>query len=34
MGKDIDIDEIQKDISEYVSRKYGIKFKVAASIST
>jgi endopeptidase Clp ATP-binding regulatory subunit ClpX len=29
MGKNIDIDEIQKDISEYVSRKYGIKFKVA-----
>ena len=28
--KNIDIDEIQKDISEYVSRKYGIKFKVAA----
>ncbi len=30
MGKDIDIDEIQKDISEYISKKYGIKFKVAA----
>jgi ATP-dependent Clp protease ATP-binding subunit ClpX len=30
MGKNIDIDEIQKDISEYVSKKYGIKFKVAA----
>ena len=29
MGKNIDIDEIQKDISEYVSKKYGIKFKVA-----
>jgi len=30
MGKNIDINEIQKDISEYISRKYGIKFKVAA----
>ncbi len=30
MGKDIDIDEIQKDISEYISKKYGIKFKIAA----
>ena len=30
MGKNIDIDEMQKDISEYVSRKYGIKLKVAA----
>ena len=30
MGKDIDIDEIQKDISEYISKKYGMKFKVAA----
>ena len=30
MGKNIDIDEIQKDISEYISKKYGIKFKVAA----
>jgi ATP-dependent Clp protease ATP-binding subunit ClpX len=30
MGKNIDIDEIQKDISEYVSKKYGIKFKIAA----
>ena len=30
MGKNINIDEIQKDISEYISRKYGIKFKVAA----
>ncbi len=30
VGKNIDIEEIQKDISEYVSRKYGIKFKVAA----
>ncbi len=29
MGKKIDIDEIQKDISEYVSKKYGIKFRVA-----
>ncbi|MDQ5986321.1 MAG: ATP-dependent Clp protease ATP-binding subunit ClpX [Syntrophus sp. SKADARSKE-3] len=29
MGKDIDITEIQKDISDYVSKKYGIKFKVA-----
>jgi len=30
MGKNIDIDEIQKDISEYISKKYGVKFKVAA----
>jgi endopeptidase Clp ATP-binding regulatory subunit ClpX len=30
MGKNIDIDEIQKDISEYISRKYGMKFKIAA----
>ncbi len=30
MGKHIDIDEIQKDISEYISKKYGIKLKVAA----
>jgi ATP-dependent Clp protease ATP-binding subunit ClpX len=30
MGKNIDIEEMQKDISDYVSRKYGIKFKVAA----
>jgi ATP-dependent Clp protease ATP-binding subunit ClpX len=30
MGKNIDIDEIQKDISEYISKKYGMKFKVAA----
>ncbi len=30
MGKNIDIDEIQKDISDYISRKYGIKFKIAA----
>src|SRR5512133_3617599 len=30
MGKNIDIDEIQKDISDYVSKKYGVKFKVAA----
>ena len=29
MGKDIDITEIQKDISDYVSKKYGMKFKVA-----
>jgi ATP-dependent Clp protease ATP-binding subunit ClpX len=29
-GKNIDIEEIQKDISDYVSRKYGIKFKIAA----
>lgn len=29
MGKDIDITEIQKDITDYVSKKYGIKFKVA-----
>lgn len=29
MGKKIDIDEIQKDISEYVSKKYGIKLRVA-----
>ena len=30
MGKNIDIDEIQKDISEYISKKYGVKFKIAA----
>ncbi len=30
MGKHIDIDEIQKDISEYISKKYGIKLKIAA----
>jgi len=30
MGKNIDIDEIQKDISEYISKKYGMKFKFAA----
>ena len=30
MGKNIDIDEIQKDISEYISKKYGMKFKIAA----
>lgn len=30
LGKDINIEEIQKDISDYVSRKYGIRFKVAA----
>ena len=29
MGKKIDIDEIQKDISDYVSKKYGIKLKIA-----
>jgi ATP-dependent Clp protease ATP-binding subunit ClpX len=29
MGKNIDIDEMQKDISDYVSKKYGIKFKIA-----
>ena len=30
MGKNIDIDEIQKDISEYISKKYGVKFKIAS----
>jgi ATP-dependent Clp protease ATP-binding subunit ClpX len=30
VGKNIDIEEMQKDISDYVSRKYGIKFKIAA----
>ncbi|MCE5264611.1 MAG: AAA family ATPase [Deltaproteobacteria bacterium] len=30
IGKNIDIEEMQKDISDYVSKKYGIKFKVAA----
>ena len=30
VGKNIDIEEMQKDISDYVSKKYGIKFKVAA----
>ena len=29
MGKNIDIDEIQRDISEYISKKYGIKFIAA-----
>ncbi len=29
MGKDIDIKEIQKDINEYVSRKYGRRFQIA-----
>jgi len=29
MDKDIDIKEIQKDISDYVSKKYGVKFKIA-----
>ncbi len=30
IGKNIDIEEMQKDISDYVSKKYGIRFKVAA----
>ncbi|MBN1383222.1 MAG: AAA family ATPase [Deltaproteobacteria bacterium] len=29
MVKDIDIREIQKDVGDYVSRKYGVKFKIA-----
>jgi ATP-dependent Clp protease ATP-binding subunit ClpX len=29
MGKDIDINEIQKDVADYISRKYGLKLKIA-----
>ena len=29
MTKNIDINEIQKDVSDYISKKYGIKFKIA-----
>ena len=31
MIKNIDINEIQKDLSEYCFRKYGIKFQIAGS---
>jgi len=29
MGKEIDINEIQKDIADYISKKYGIKLQMA-----
>ena len=29
MGKDIDINEIQRDVADYISRKYGLKLKIA-----
>ncbi|MBN1545023.1 MAG: AAA family ATPase [Syntrophaceae bacterium] len=30
MEKDIDINEVQKDVADYISKKYGLKLKIAA----